>query len=768
MYVHYLKIAFRNLFKYKTQTIVSILGLAIGFTAFSFTMSWIRYEMGYDSHNPDRDRIYMVAKVDEKRAGGLSNLVPDALAGYLKKTFPEVEAATMLSYNDKMRIKDSLVSIHLIETDISFFEVFYPEITVRFPEPLPETGISLVTSTDYQMLKQSGIPDSLLINYKIIPEKTLHSNVAYDQINIRPYKLPDERYSPWVYHSKSAFVRFYAGIDINAFQQKLDSVNVENSMQGVMSYKLIPLKKVHYTIPDAKTNIKFNHLRIFAGVALLVILCALFNYLMLFINRIKIRSREMALRKVTGSGTVQLLTLLFFEFILILFLSVFIGGVLTELFFSAFTKLSQIEAAKTYFAREMMLYAIGLIIVSGLFAFFPIHYFMKRSVRENIQPETRQHLGFKNSFTLISIGLQLFIGVLLIFCTSVFFHQMCLLNRAEIGFNRHNISQVNMWALHDPILLEEVKSVSGVEDAIYFPQAFLPSRSSASTQVSLEKGTPSERMQNFELFNVQSPEFFDFFDIKLLQGRAMNENETRVCVINETAKRMIGKENPIGEKLNSHWTIVGVIPDLHAQSPLLPIQPTLYRTPQDAGNTNMAGNTIAYKYAKDFRKQTEQAIEEIAGKKDNMPYNRVHFENMEEVYSEYTKSERWLLILLGIMTVVAILIAVFGIFSMITLACSQQRKEIAIRKVNGAKAKEILALFFRQYFVVTVTACLVAFPVGVYVMLRWLEQYTRRVSMEWWLFAGVFVLVAAIVFTSIIFRVWKAASENPAEEVKSE
>ncbi len=66
MLLHYLKIAFRNLFKYKTQTIVSILGLAIGFTAFSFTMSWIRYEMGYDSHNPDRDRIYMVAKVDEK------------------------------------------------------------------------------------------------------------------------------------------------------------------------------------------------------------------------------------------------------------------------------------------------------------------------------------------------------------------------------------------------------------------------------------------------------------------------------------------------------------------------------------------------------------------------------------------------------------------------------------------------------------------------------------------------------------------------------
>jgi ABC-type antimicrobial peptide transport system permease subunit len=120
------------------------------------------------------------------------------------------------------------------------------------------------------------------------------------------------------------------------------------------------------------------------------------------------------------------------------------------------------------------------------------------------------------------------------------------------------------------------------------------------------------------------------------------------------------------------------------------------------------------------------------------------------------------------MTAVAILIAVFGIYSMITLACNQRRKEMAIRKVNGAKAKEILALFFRQYFAVTVAACAVAFPVGVHVMQRWLEQYTRRVSMEWWLFAGVFVLVVAIVFISMAFRVWKAASENPAEVVKAE
>ena len=141
---------------------------------------------------------------------------------------------------------------------------------------------------------------------------------------------------------------------------------------------------------------------------------------------------------------------------------------------------------------------------------------------------------------------------------------------------------------------------------------------------------------------------------------------------------------------------------------------------------------------------------------------------MEELYAEYTRSERYLLILLSIMTSVAILIAVFGIYSMVTLACNRRRKEIAICKVNGATVKEIFMLFFKQYLWITIAASAVAFPVGVYVMQRWLEQYTRRVSLEWWLFIGVFALVLLIVITSMIFRVVKAAKENPAVVVKSE
>ncbi|WP_298649480.1 FtsX-like permease family protein [uncultured Proteiniphilum sp.] len=211
--------------------------------------------------------------------------------------------------------------------------------------------------------------------------------------------------------------------------------------------------------------------------------------------------------------------------------------------------------------------------------------------------------------------------------------------------------------------------------------------------------------------------------------------------------------------------VVGVIEDMYIDSPVVPVFPSVYvmsdRQPWEAQGEST--KFYAYKYTKESRYATEKEIKRIAT--EDVGNRSSTILNMEELYAEYTKSERYLLILLSIMTAVAILIAVFGVYSIVTLACNRRRKEIAIRKVNGAKAWEIFLLFFRQYFMVTMLSCIVAFPIGMYIMQRWLEQYTRRISMEWWIFAGIFLLV---VLASIFSRVRRAARENPAEVVKSE
>ena len=148
--------------------------------------------------------------------------------------------------------------------------------------------------------------------------------------------------------------------------------------------------------------------------------------------------------------------------------------------------------------------------------------------------------------------------------------------------------------------------------------------------------------------------------------------------------------------------------------------------------------------------------------------NKYTLHNMEEVYDDYMKSEETLSKLLGIVSCVCIIIAVFGIFSLVTLSCQQRRKEIAIRKVNGASARLILNLFFKEYLLLLVMASCIAFPLGYVIMKRWLENYVKQTPVNLWIYIGIFAGMLLVIFSSIVWRVWKAAVQNPAEVIKSE
>ena len=132
------------------------------------------------------------------------------------------------------------------------------------------------------------------------------------------------------------------------------------------------------------------------------------------------------------------------------------------------------------------------------------------------------------------------------------------------------------------------------------------------------------------------------------------------------------------------------------------------------------------------------------------------------------KSENSLNMLLSIVSFICIAIVVFGIFSLVTLSCEQRRKEIAIRKVNGASIGTILNLFFKEYLLLLIIASCIAFPLGYVIMKHWLESYVKQTPISLWIYGGIFIVMLLIIFLSIIGRVWKAARQNPAEVIKSE
>jgi ABC-type antimicrobial peptide transport system permease subunit len=176
--------------------------------------------------------------------------------------------------------------------------------------------------------------------------------------------------------------------------------------------------------------------------------------------------------------------------------------------------------------------------------------------------------------------------------------------------------------------------------------------------------------------------------------------------------------------------------------------------------------SVLFKYHEGTWEECKRAIEEMHQKECPDKWLRLYSE--EEVYNDYLHSENMLTKLLEAASLVCILISIFGIYSLITLTCEQRRKEIAIRKVNGAKISNILQMFFKEYMLLLTIASLVAFPASYAVMKQWLETYNRQTEIGAWVFITIFIGFAVVIIGSIGYRVWKAANENPADVVKSE
>ena len=153
---------------------------------------------------------------------------------------------------------------------------------------------------------------------------------------------------------------------------------------------------------------------------------------------------------------------------------------------------------------------------------------------------------------------------------------------------------------------------------------------------------------------------------------------------------------------------------------------------------------------------------------------RVDFPNVvyeltisEDTFNKKLESETNLMTILGIITAVCILVAVFGVYSIVTLACAQRRKEIALRKIHGATLMDILSIFIKEYGLIVLAASAVAFPIGYMIMKEWVAQYVKQAPIAWWIYVSIFLAIVLLIALSVGSRVWRTARENPAEVIKS-
>lgn len=789
MITHDLKVAIRNLLKYKVQTGISMLGLAAGFVCFVLSTFWIHYEMTYDQFRKDADRLYLVRVNDGFAEGRITWRVPVPLGAYLQEHFPEIESfAHFSSYEYRVKVEGRYEQAFLSSADSAWVQMMDVQL-VDGNRNFMQQRSKEVAITEETAKAWFGHENPLgkELEIRTGDKRTIGAVV---RVNNRHTNFPialmgDPRKDrTWWNQTWMMLVKVKEGTDIPALEAKI-SENLPYELihpnevrnTGIERLYLTPLTELRYAKDfrnQSEGGITFRYIVYFSVTGLLVILCALMNYLTLFINRMQVRKREMKLRLVHGASIQSLVRLLGLEFLLLLIGSFLIGMLGMEILFPAFLELTGTDAGRTSLYGEALLFLILISVLLLGVAIGVIYGIQRRQLQGSGNGESERR--FRTWIRKGSIVFQLFICMLFMTGTQWMNRQLDYLRQHDLGMELHNRGYFALDRTENTSpFVEKLKQLPMITEVL--PADYRPLVTDIGTSVGqiyqwegLEQKLDVPMPIN--LF-VGDETLARFYGLTLLAGEWLNEfSGYGEIVINESLARRMGytPEEAIGKHLitilqTPNQVIKGVVKDFQYTSPTEQVPNTGFVIGDEMG-LMLWKNGILFRFKEGTWDACRTAIEQLCRKE--APDKEITLVNEEESYNKYLQSEAMLARLLAFASLVCMLVAIFGIYSLVTLTCEQRRKEIAIRKVNGATVRNILSLFYREYIVLLLLAALPAFPLAYILVKHWIETYTRQMPIPIAPALGVFLVLLLVVGLSISWRVWRAAHENPAEVIKRE
>ena len=786
---HYITVAIRSLERYKTQSIISIVGLAVGFVCLSLSALWIRYDNTYNTSIPGYRDLYAIGAV---LSGNFWSSAPGGLITAMDE-WPEVEAkGKYVIYSayigDEATPQKALIA-HTSLFDILPIDVVQGDPT--FGQHLDEQSIAL---TDEYARSLFGTDDP--VGQKLVvdgEEKTIVAIVrAFGPHTTFRFDLVEGMHD-YYYTLPAAFmsimVRLHPGDDVRAsFEKKIAEYRPYERAEPIHG-RLIPLNKLHQY--DRQKKLSYAHMRAFLLISVLLIACALINFLTLYLNRLRGRKREMALRLVHGSSHRGLVAMFAVELLVTLGSAVLLGMLGVFALKDVFADFADIHVGGGFIMGRALLIMLGVLAVCLVLSLGAVEVVRRRTLSSSINPAAaRRHV-----FSSVSIGVQLAVSLCFVFCAVVMLRQLWFMRNTDMGARIKDTAAINfevlsvraMMQVNGPDHQSEAEAFvmnNGIENKL----AALP----AVTDVMLGNNFFTGNRQIMEIMvrntlegEMVETNFYDgvfdpanpIYGFTVLEGTLPTEeswNEGEV-IISESLRDQLGLKEAVGKTIyysySRDWnqypptkaTVVCVVKDILTFDLRVQPKPMILHRPNGAARPHKRLINIAYHHG--MKREVEEQIAEMMKPFPDVKYKIVFG---EESFQKMLKSEQNLSHLLTIVTLVAILIAVFGVYSIITLACRQRRKEIALRKIHGAKLKDILGMFVNEYGLILVISSFVAFAVGYIIMHGWLEQYLKRITIGPLFYIGIFVATALLIALCVGARVWRTARENPADVIKSE
>lgn len=794
MFGNYLKIAVRNIIKHKGASFLNVMGLSIGIAACILIFLYVQFELSYDRYHTNSDRIHRIGlEIPE-----LDIQIPTAsapLAKALVTEFPEIESAVRIRNIDEsiVRLNDKgFLEKKIIWADPQIFDVFSFDFLLGDPKEALIDPFSVVIS-ESTARKYFGREDSFgkILTCNIHARdlemvitgvyKDMPPNSHFSADLMVPFDTQEKIFDgilTWGNNAYYTYILLHTGADPNILEAKFASTDFTKYSGGytLHNYFLQPLKDIHlrsHLLIEMEANGDIKNVMLFSFIGILILVIACINTMNLTTARAAFRIKEVGLRKVVGAQRSQIVRQFLGESFVFTFLAFIVAiGIVTVVLpvFGSFVERQIPFHPFSNMPLSGMLMALMFVtgILSGGYPAFALSSFRPVSLFRKTGSLRTKGLTLRN----VLVVFQFAVSIVLITATIVARNQIHLLRNKDMGYNRNQVLTLHVLDSRLAANIETFRTELKRNTDILYVSGSISLLDNVTHRLWASwEGKPADK--EFYFYTVDTDyEFIDLYDMQIIEGRNFSpefpSDQNGAFLINETAQKVLGWDDPVGRKLrlvgNRRGPIVGVVRDFHIQSMHQPIEPlALYCSPD---SQNWRRIYLSIKIRPDNIPGTLNGIQRTMSRfAPGYPFEYSFF---DDIFDQTFRDDRKMSSLFRTFASIAILIACLGLFGLTSFSAEQRTKEIGIRKVLGASVPGIVMLLGRELLKWVLLANIIAWPVGYFAMNKWLENFAYRTGLTADIFLLSSLMALAVAAFTVGFQTLKSATANPGDSLRYE
>jgi len=787
MLSNYLKTSLRLLGRNKSFSLLNIFGLAIGIASSLLILLWVQYEYNYDHFAANHESIYQV-KVNSTYNGTINTSEDNCTPAYLalRETDPRIANTCITSntYGHSIDFREKKSGKEVMAVSREFLDMFGIPLLKGNTRALDEPYSILLNASTAKELFGDLDPIGQYIVYDHIAElkvtgifQDVPRNSSFWFHALVPVYDYDKK-NDWFLGDKDKWDSFYPRVyaqvqpgapidEINANIKDLVRKHVNDGSNPELFLHAMDRWHLYENFVNGKeAGGKIEYVRLFLGIALLILLIACINYMNMATARSARRIKEVGIRKSIGSSRPELIKQFLSESLFIVFMAYVLAIIMVQLSLPDYNLLVHARLSIDFTSTTFWLFSVGLITVTALLSgVYPAFYFSSFQPAHVLKGTIRigRDAGLPRKITVAS---QFIIALLLINGVAIIYEQIQHVKNRDLGFERENLlmyamneqieknyAAIKQELLNSGVVESVTKSNEGI-DVDYFTDYVTWSGMKTSDKIQFSRVSTDY-------------DFIKTNGIRLLAGRDFSpdfRSDTAAALVNKTAVTLMGMQNPIGEKIkikDRELTIIGVFEDVVRGSPFDPVAPCFVGMLGDGNNhltVRLSGT--------DNLTETLPRVDAIFKKLDPMNIDEPMFvtDRLTDDYQSINLVSR----LANLFAFLGIFLTALGVLGLAAYTAEQRTKELAIRKVLGANLSSLLWLLSDYFVRIVLVAFVIAAPISLWASDNYLQDFSYRIDTPWQTLPLTAVVMMVLTLVIVSTQVFRAARANPVNSLRSE